>query len=69
MYVFSVNTTDKSIFNTRTYMNIAVCVLQSREEQHFVGELLNMMVYLSPDTFDTIVELLAMLANKAVDLK
>ncbi|KTF76508.1 hypothetical protein cypCar_00029553, partial [Cyprinus carpio] len=41
----------------------------SREEQHFVGELLNMLVYLSPDSFDTIVELLAMLANKEADLK
>ncbi|XP_059389208.1 WD repeat-containing protein 97 isoform X2 [Carassius carassius] len=41
----------------------------SREEQHFVGELLNVLVYLSPDGFDTIVELLAMLANKEADLK
>lgn len=41
----------------------------SREEQHFVGELLNLMVYLSPDSFDTVVELLAMLADKQVDLK
>ncbi|XP_016135531.1 WD repeat-containing protein 97 [Sinocyclocheilus grahami] len=41
----------------------------SREEQHFVGELLNVLVYLSPDGFNTIVELLAMLANKEADLK
>ncbi|KAK7170273.1 hypothetical protein R3I94_000489 [Phoxinus phoxinus] len=41
----------------------------SREEQLFVGELLNLMVHLSPDSFNTIVELLAMLADKQVDLK
>nr|XP_055062862.1 WD repeat-containing protein 97 isoform X2 [Misgurnus anguillicaudatus] len=41
----------------------------SREEQHFVGELLNLMFYVSPDSFDTVVELLAILADKRVDLQ
>ncbi|XP_067306406.1 uncharacterized protein [Pseudorasbora parva] len=41
----------------------------SREEKHFVGELLNLMLLLSPNSSDTIVELLVMLADKQVDLK
>ncbi|XP_057197521.1 uncharacterized protein LOC130558855 isoform X2 [Triplophysa rosa] len=41
----------------------------SREEQHFVGELLNLMVHVRPGSFDTIVELLAILADKKVDLQ
>ncbi|XP_050971650.1 WD repeat-containing protein 97 isoform X2 [Labeo rohita] len=62
---------DKKSLGTGLLVCLENCIHKnmSREEQHFVGELLNMMVYLSPDTFDTIVELLAMLANKAVDLK
>ncbi|XP_051552180.1 WD repeat-containing protein 97 [Myxocyprinus asiaticus] len=41
----------------------------SLEEQHLVGDLLNLMLYLSPDSSDTIVELLAVLADKEVDLQ
>ncbi|KAG1960440.1 WD repeat-containing protein [Pimephales promelas] len=62
---------DKISLSKRLLVCLENCIRKnmSREEQHFVGELLNLMVYLSPDSFNTIVELLAMLADKQVDLK
>ncbi|XP_043101540.1 WD repeat-containing protein 97 [Puntigrus tetrazona] len=62
---------DKECLSTGLLACLENCIHKnmSREEQHFVGELLNVLVYLSPGGFDTIVELLAMLANKDVDLK
>lgn len=56
-------------FTVLLYVYLICMCLQSREEQHFVGELLNLMVHVSPDSFDTIVELLAILADKKVDLQ
>ncbi|KAF4110969.1 WD repeat-containing protein 97 isoform X2 [Onychostoma macrolepis] len=62
---------DKESLSTGLLVCLENCIHKNmlREEQHFVGELLNVLVYLSPDGFDTIVELLAMLANKEADLK
>nr|XP_017212558.1 WD repeat-containing protein 97 isoform X1 [Danio rerio]XP_021333610.1 WD repeat-containing protein 97 isoform X1 [Danio rerio] len=65
----------QKVLNKETLSNeLLICLKNcihknmSREDQHFVGELLNLMVFLNPGSSDTILELLTMLANKEIDL-